>query len=63
MTKFIDLHGRDNTPALFNINSIHSVYFDEEENSTAIDYGSKETFFIRESVEEVRKLLYDFIHY
>lgn len=57
MQKFIKLHDRDNYPVIFNIDSVHAIYFDEEEKTTAIDYGAGETFFVKENIEEVEYLL------
>ena len=60
MAKFVELHGRDGGLVVFNVESVHAIYFDEEENATAIDYGFKETFFIKEPVEQVEVLITEF---
>lgn len=60
MAKFIELHDRNGSLVIFNVESIHAIYFDEEENTTAIDYGFKETFFIKEPVEQVEVLVTEF---
>ncbi len=57
MPKFIKLHDYDNNSVIFNIDSIHAIYIDEKENITAIDYGTDETFFVKETVEEIESLL------
>ena len=60
--KFIKLHDRDNYTVIFNIESIAAIYYDEEQQTTAIDYGAGETFYIKEKVEEIESALGSLIY-
>lgn len=59
--KFIKLHDRDGYVVLFNVELIAAIYYDEEEKTTAIDYGSSETFYIKEKVGEIETILSHFV--
>ena len=54
MQTIIKLHGTEDggKPMLINTNKIEAVYFDDEEQETAVDLSGR-TWFVRETVEEI----------
>lgn len=52
MKDFIIVHDLDNMSMLINIHKITCIYWDEEENSFAIDIDHS-TFYVKETVEEI----------